>query len=61
MKRCVVTMIDERYINICATRMEMDDGIVCVFFGEELVAIINPNYMVDAHMSERREERGRFG
>lgn len=61
MKKFVAVMADGSFINLDATRMEIVENFMLVWIGDELVAYINTSWIASAHMSERREERGRIG
>ena len=58
MKRFVAIMNDGSFINLPATRMEMDkdSNAIIVFDGNELVAYMDTSAVITAHIGERKEQ-----
>lgn len=57
MKRFYAVLNGGDFININATRMELEDNAIRVYNGTELVAFIDVSVVLSAHMSERTENK----
>lgn len=53
MKRFTVTMNDGSFINVEATRMKLEDGMIHVYEHDDLVALVEISAVISAHISER--------
>lgn len=52
MKKFCATLNDMSFINTEATRMELQDNMVHVYNGDQLVALVEVTVIISAHMSE---------
>ena len=53
MKRFTATINDMSFINTVADRMEVNDNMVYVYDGDQLVALVEISAIITAHISER--------
>lgn len=56
MKRFTAIFNDGDHSNIPATRMELVDGAIVVYDGNELVGYFDTSVICYAHLSEKKEE-----
>lgn len=56
MKRFIAIMNDGSFINIPATKMEMEDNALIVYDGDSVVAYVDVSIVLCAHISERKDE-----
>ena len=57
-KRFTASLVGGSYVNVPATRMEMDDNMLYVWNGEDLVALLDVSVILSAHISEKGDLRG---
>mgnify|MGYP003302477873 CR=1 FL=1 len=55
MKRFTAVLNDGGYVNLPATRMQLEDNAIRVYDGTELVAFLDVSVILCAHISERKE------
>lgn len=58
MKRFTATMNDGSFINVEATRMELQDNMILVYDNAKLVAVVDISAVLQAHISERGGSNG---
>ena len=58
MKRFIAILNDQSYVNVPATRMQLEDNAIRVWNEEELVAYIDVGVILSAHISERSAVNG---
>jgi hypothetical protein len=56
MKRFIAIMNDGSFINVPATKMELEDNAIIVRDGENLVAFLDVSVVLCAHISEKKDE-----
>lgn len=59
MKRCNIVMNDASYINVAADRMSVIEEMLYVWNGESLVAVVEIDAVISAHISEKGEQYGK--
>lgn len=52
-KRFTASLNGGAYVNVPATHMEMDDNMLYVWNGEDLVALLDVSVVLSAHISEK--------
>lgn len=57
-KRFNAALNGDSYVNVPATRMEVDDNMLYVWNGDELVALLDVGVVLSAHISEVGSLRG---
>lgn len=55
MKRANIILPQEKYINVPADRMEVNENLLYVYNGEDLTALVDVSVILSAHISERGE------
>ena len=58
MRRFIAQLNDMSYINIPADRMELNDDMIRVWAGSNLVAMVDISCVISAHISERGDCHG---
>ena len=53
MKRFTAQLNDGSFINVEATRMELTENLICVYYKSELIAVVDIGTVLQAHISER--------
>lgn len=56
MKRCNVVLNGGSYINVAADRMKVEDNMLYVSDGENLVVLAEVTAIISAHLSEKGEQ-----
>lgn len=56
MKRFTAQLNDMSFINVPADRMELDEHMLFVYDGRNLVAVVEITAVVTAHISERGDK-----
>lgn len=56
MKRFIAILNDASFINVPATRMEINEESIFAYDGNELVAYVDIGFTLSAHISDRKEE-----
>ena len=57
-KRFNAVLNGDAYVNVPATRMEVDDNMLYVWNGDDLVALLDVGVVLSAHISEVGGLRG---
>ena len=57
-KRFNAILNGDSYVNVAATRMEVDDNMLYVWNGDDLVALLDVSIVMSAHLSEKGDLRG---
>ena len=52
-KRFNATLLGDAFVNVIATRMEVNDNMLYVWNGTDLVALLDVNVIMSAHLSEK--------
>ena len=52
-KRFTATLNDGSFINVEASKMELEDNAIRVYDGNDLVAFVDTSAVISAHISER--------
>ena len=52
-KRFIASLNGDAYVNVPATRMEVNDNMLYVWNGDDLVALLDVGVVLSAHISER--------
>lgn len=58
MKKFTATMNDGSFINVEATRMELVENMIRVFYKTELVAVVDIGAVIQAYIGERGGANG---
>ena len=58
MKKFTATMNDGSFINVEATRMELVENMILVYYKTDLVAVVDISTVLQAHISERNGANG---
>ena len=56
-KRFNAVLNGDTYVNVPATRMEVDDNMLYVWNGDELVALLDVGVILSAHICEKGDLR----
>ena len=57
-KRFMASLNGGAYVNLPATHMVMNDNMLYVWNGEDLVALLDVSVILSAHISEKGDLRG---
>lgn len=57
-KRFNAILNGDSYVNVAATRMEVNDNMLYVWNGDDLVALLDVSVIMSAHISEKGDLRG---
>ena len=57
-KRFNAVLNGDSYVNVAATRMEVNDNMLYVWNGDDLVALLDVSIIMSAHISEKGDLRG---
>lgn len=57
-KRFNAVLVGDAYVNVAATRMEVNDNMLYVWNGDDLVALLDVSIIMSAHISEKGDLRG---
>ena len=58
MKKFTATMNDGSFINVEATRMELVENMILVYYKTDMVAVVDISTVLQAHISERNGANG---
>lgn len=57
-KRFNAILNGDAYVNVAATRMEVNDNMLYVWNDDDLVALLDVSIIISAHISEKGDMRG---
>ena len=57
-KRFNAILTGDSFVNVPATRMEINDNMLYVWNGDELMALLDVSVILSAHISEKGDLRG---
>lgn len=56
MKRFIAILNDASFINVPATRMEINEDNIFAYDGNEVVAYVDIGFTLSAHISDRKDD-----
>ncbi len=61
MKRFIAILNDGSFVNVPATRMEINDTSIIAYDGDKIVAYTDMGFTLTAHISDRKDNEAKYG